>query len=189
MKARDLTIMDVLLEHGIQPRNGQIHCPSHDDKNPSCSIVHAEDPEGFAFCHSCQWSGDAVGLKAALEDRSAADVLRSLERDPTIGQTKLKPTPVWKLRRNEKIRWAVKSQPYLNSVRLALPNWVYDLAVRDLDEQHLRMNDLFRDEEIPPMKLRDMVDDELQRLEHWAQFWLANVPPSEERDDEMSWLV
>lgn len=184
MKANELTILEVLSEHGVNVRNGSIRCPSHDDRDPSASIVHGDSPDGFVFCHACQWSGDAIGLKAALEGRTPADVLRSMDRDPTIGTTKLKPTPPWKLRRQEKIRWAIKSQPYFQAVNLALPPWVADLAIRDLDEQHLYMNDQFRDEEIPPMKLRDMVDRELRRLEEWANFWLATAKqtPDEEWD-------
>lgn len=171
MKASDLTVMDVLLEHGIEPKRGSIRCPSHDDKNPSCSIIRADSPDGFAHCHTCGWNGDAIGLKAAIEGVSPADVLRSMDRAPRSTAT-VKPTPLWKLRQNERIRWAVKSQPYFQAVRLALPNWEAELAIKETDEQHLYLNEIFRDEELAPMRLRDIIDTELSKLKHWASFWL-----------------
>jgi len=83
-------LAEYLRAKGIEPNyNRMIHCPWHEDKNPSCKLN-----DEYLYCFACGESGDIFKAAAALigvpHDRehfreSAADVERTLgipERKP-----------------------------------------------------------------------------------------------------------
>ena len=67
------------LEKGArrQPRGLLVRCPVHADRTPSCSVRVASDGTISAHCHGCSWSGDVLGLVAAVHQ---LDVRRDFRR-------------------------------------------------------------------------------------------------------------
>lgn len=47
-----------------QARGLMIRCPSHGEKNPSCSVTTGPDGTVRARCFGCDWSADALGMVA-----------------------------------------------------------------------------------------------------------------------------
>lgn len=172
MKAQDLTILDVMVEHNIEPKNGSVHCPVHDDQNPSASVNHADDPEGFINCFTCGWNADAIGYKAALEGTSAAEILRSMDRG-TGPRPTLKRTPPWKMRRDARTKWAVKSQPYIDDIHNSgLDDWIISFALDELDPIFKQVAEAFHNSELPPVDFIDVVNDALRQVKDWHEHWL-----------------
>jgi hypothetical protein len=57
-----IRLLDYLQAKGIEPNhNGFIHCPWHDDKNPSCKVN-----DEYVHCFACNESGDVYKVAAAL---------------------------------------------------------------------------------------------------------------------------
>jgi len=54
-----LSMADVLDHYGLKPKNGQLHCPFHQDKHPS---MHVYDQTDTVFCFSanCELNGKAI---------------------------------------------------------------------------------------------------------------------------------
>lgn len=50
--------------HKRQARGVMICCPSHGEKDPSCSVRLGSDGTIQLKCHACQWSGDALTMVA-----------------------------------------------------------------------------------------------------------------------------
>lgn len=56
-----------------QPRGVMIRCPSHGERNPSCSVRQAKDGTLQLKCHACDFSGDALTMVAFAHGLSLRD--------------------------------------------------------------------------------------------------------------------
>jgi len=71
-----------------QPRGLVIRCPSHNERNASCSVRTAKDGTLAFKCFSCDWSGDAltaIALAHNLRLDDADDFREALAIGATIG--------------------------------------------------------------------------------------------------------
>jgi hypothetical protein len=70
--ADPLAVASLLGLAGIRRQAGGcvVLCPAHDEKAPSCSLTVAKSGELRARCFSCGWSGDVLGLVAAVRGLS-----------------------------------------------------------------------------------------------------------------------
>lgn len=64
----------VPLESIVQvPRTKMVHCPFHNDKNPSFWIAN-----GFGYCHSCNEWADSIKWVMKVENKTFLEAVKSL---------------------------------------------------------------------------------------------------------------
>lgn len=61
---------------GVAMKGNACHCPFHKDRHPSAGIYRDSDGVYRFKCHVCDISGDVFDIRARIEGRSLADVLR-----------------------------------------------------------------------------------------------------------------
>ena len=89
------------LKARFQARGALVCCPTHDDRSPSCSVFLAKDETVAAKCHACGWSGDALGLIAAVHGLDARRDWRRVVDEaarlaPIVVQTTPPVPPRWR---------------------------------------------------------------------------------------------
>lgn len=65
---------------GVTFRGSEVTCPFHPDKNPSASIYEANGGAWKVHCHVCCSSWDVWDLRAKIQGKGPADVLREALR-------------------------------------------------------------------------------------------------------------
>ena len=79
----------VLSEHGTEFRGNRCKCLFHDDQHPSAGIYQAKSDQSWRYgCRVCNLSLDIFALRAKLENRTDADVMREM-----LGTVQPKPEP------------------------------------------------------------------------------------------------
>ena len=118
VKAR---LKEYLKAKGIEPNyNGMIHCPWHEDKNPSCKVN-----DEIVYCFSCNESGNVYEVAATLlglpcDQKHFRTIASDVER--ALGLPELKP-PERRGKSNPRFRLsesAVYRSELLKELRAAL---------------------------------------------------------------------
>lgn len=69
----------ILAEHGVQLRGNRCKCCFHDDQHPSAGIYQTKSDQSWRYgCRVCNLSLDIFALRAKLEKRTDADVMREM---------------------------------------------------------------------------------------------------------------
>jgi len=69
----------ILSEHGVQFRGNRCKCLFHDDQHPSAGIYRSKRDGSIRYgCRVCNLSLDIFAVRAKLENRSDADVMREM---------------------------------------------------------------------------------------------------------------
>lgn len=149
-----------------------MRCLSHEDKNPSASIVRPEDDDGFVYCHTCGWSVDAAGLEAAFSGRPVADVLREWASGDRWKPTITRESP-YRMRYRLWLEWVEMTQFYIDLMRSAEPD--PDLRVVALDQLAAVFEDIARavaDDELAPAQLGRMLAQSEGKMQSWLHRWI-----------------
>ena len=171
------TVEQVLDAHGITPkRGGMIHCPAHDDSNPSCKAS-----EEYVYCFTCGWSADAAGLEAKLTDRPVGDVLREWnDGNSAQYQSKLRKRSARELKAEKYLDWVFLSQAEIESVRAHIAGWrmpedsqidMYDLALAQVEGLMKVVRDLRDDEDVTPFEYTKRIESALTLMVGWGRRW------------------
>ncbi|MBI2391497.1 MAG: hypothetical protein HYV09_18045 [Deltaproteobacteria bacterium] len=76
-----------------QPRGLLVRCPAHEDRTPSCSVRVGADGTIACRCHGCGWTGDVLGLIAAVRGLDPRhDFARVLEEAADLAGVELRRT-------------------------------------------------------------------------------------------------
>jgi CHC2 zinc finger len=66
----------VLERHGHRIRGRMVFCPFHPNSRTPAMSVYERNGRSRVHCHSCDWSGDAIDLEAALSGEDLATTIR-----------------------------------------------------------------------------------------------------------------
>lgn len=77
--------LNLLEGHKRQSRGVLIRCPSHGEKNPSCSVTVSPENTIRVKCFACDFSGDALSLVAFMHNLSlSSDFVKVLDTGATL---------------------------------------------------------------------------------------------------------
>lgn len=75
-----LRVEKILSDHGVRKKGGKWLCPFHEDHHPSLVVRKRERGDTWR-CYGCGAFGDAIDLKAKLEGKSVAEIVKELGID------------------------------------------------------------------------------------------------------------
>lgn len=163
------TVHEILERHGVRTRHKKINCLSHDDSNPSCSVL-----EDYVYCHTCGWTVDAAGLEAKLSQRDIGAVLKEWKGDtPAWRRSTLTVTPPHELRKQAWLDWVEESQKILDEVKHVLGSEEYIAAMDEATDIFDKATELHYDDGdiVVPVALPDLYKKLLDDLRAWAVKW------------------
>ncbi len=79
---RDLApLIETLETRGCRVKGRTATCPWHDDATPSASLLQGHDGIWRIWCHPCARRAHVLDLRAEVEGKPVADLLRALPRE------------------------------------------------------------------------------------------------------------